>query len=79
VFPDTSLPDAAAVCHRIRDLINSHRWSELCDGVVVSISVGLTASRDQHRPSTLLIRADELLYTAKQGGRDRIEVDREVC
>lgn len=77
LFPGTSLPDAAAVCHRISDLIRQHPWSELGIDSTVSVSIGLTACHGQHGPNRLLSRADELLYGAKQSGRDRVEVDRE--
>ena len=78
LFPFTSLPDAAAVCHRIRDLINQHPWNQIAENLSVSASIGLTAARGEQLAAGLLSRADELLYRAKQSGRDRVEVERET-
>ncbi len=77
IFPDTGLGDAAAVCHRINDCIGSHDWSDGDRSLEVSLSAGVTASRGQHGPETLLTRADRLLYEAKRKGRRRVEVERD--
>jgi diguanylate cyclase (GGDEF)-like protein len=77
LFPDTGLGDAAAICHRISEQVSSHHWSERDPALQVSISAGVTAGRGQHGPETLLSRADELLYRAKQRGRQCVEVERE--
>lgn len=77
VFPDTGPGDAAAVCHRIHDRVSTHDWSEGERLLDVSLSAGVTADRGQRSAETLLSRADELLYLAKQRGRRRVEVERE--
>jgi diguanylate cyclase (GGDEF)-like protein len=78
LFPQTSLPDAAAVCHRINESISTHDWSEMAEDLAVTASSGVTASRGDRSAPEMLIRADELLYQAKRRGRNRVEVERET-
>jgi diguanylate cyclase (GGDEF)-like protein len=77
LFPNTSLADAAAVCHRIHDLVCDHDWAAITIDQPVTLSTGLTASSGGHSVTEVLARADELLYRAKQQGRNRVEVERE--
>lgn len=46
-------------------------WAGL-DGVRCTLSIGVTALRDGESAQVLLERADQLLYDAKRGGRDRV-------
>ena len=48
----------------------------LADGrtIQVTISIGVTALRASDTPDTVLDRADEALYRAKQAGRNRVEL-----
>ena len=72
-------PDAAArELEEVRRAVSGHPWSdEVVEGLSVTISVGLTGTtgvRDP-APSSLLSRADALLYQAKTLGRDRVVSD----
>ncbi len=71
--PGSTLDDAAGlaerICSRIRDstVANGSQKSR------VTVSAGVTSLSEQDaRASTLLGRADEALYLAKQQGRDRV-------
>jgi diguanylate cyclase (GGDEF)-like protein len=77
VFPETSLADAAAVCHRIHDQVCDHDWAVIAGDQSVSLSTGVTATSGNHSVTEVLARADKLLYRAKRQGRNRIEVERE--
>ena len=47
----------------------------LCDGLRLSISVGVARARPGETWASLMHRADMALYEAKAGGRNRIEAD----
>jgi len=70
LFPETNLENANIVMQRIKSVIESHTFS----GVpwTVTASGGFTELSDTDSPDTLLQRSDELLYKAKQDGRNRI-------
>lgn len=70
-LPGTTLAEAAEVAHRIRDAVAHAPMT-----FPVTVSVGVAAgdpTRD--RPEQTFDRADQALYRAKQGGRDRVAAD----
>jgi diguanylate cyclase (GGDEF)-like protein len=67
-----TVPDA---CEDVRLAIAGHPWSRHATGLAVTTSIGVTAARPDDTVSTLLRRADEHLYTAKRGGRNRTVAD----
>ena len=70
-LPGTSLAAATEVAHRIRDAVAHMPMS-----FPVTVSVGVAAGdpmRDS--PEQTFDRADQALYRAKAGGRDRVAVD----
>jgi diguanylate cyclase (GGDEF)-like protein len=77
VLPHTDIPAALQVAENLRE-----RFAELehrLDGITVqrTVSMGVAARDGQgDMPSAedLLKHADEALYRAKQGGRNRVEV-----
>lgn len=84
VLPETEADAAASsmlrVLERVRREVhasgNQERNGADGDGPRITLSVGIAErvpEDDQHR---LLSRADHALYRAKQGGRDRVVVDR---
>jgi two-component system cell cycle response regulator len=76
LMPETNLQPALVVAERLRLSIADAPIS-LPDGageVAVTISIGV-ATTNEHgdSPTDLLRRADEALYAAKNGGRNRLE------
>ena len=70
-LPGTALDGASEVAHRIRE-----RIAQAPLPFPVTVSVGIAAgdpARD--RPEQTFDRADQALYRAKQGGRNRVVVD----
>jgi two-component system, cell cycle response regulator len=67
LLPDTDAPSAGVVAESLRVEIAAAPAP-----VPVTASAGV-ATWDGEPPETLLRRADEALYAAKRGGRDRIE------
>jgi diguanylate cyclase (GGDEF)-like protein len=75
VLPDTPLADAVVVAERIRHNVETltfpGRLEEL--GVTVSLGVATFPARGVTSIETLIRAADQALYRAKQGGRNRTE------
>jgi diguanylate cyclase (GGDEF)-like protein/PAS domain S-box-containing protein len=61
-----------SIAERMRALVESS-WVILADRTCrVTISLGVTLSRPQDTPETLIQRADRLMYRAKRTGRNRV-------
>lgn len=67
---------AAAVAERLRDSVRKEAVAagELSVGVTASIGVAVRPAARRAEWDTLLKAADEALYRAKSGGRDRVEL-----
>jgi diguanylate cyclase (GGDEF)-like protein len=78
VLPDTCGATAVVVCEAARSRVERHPWSQLVAGLRVTVSVGV-AHRDSSDPQApitgvpdMLLSADQLLYQAKQAGRNAV-------
>lgn len=76
VMPETEQPNAAKIADRVRQSI-ANRPIPLPDGVgelTVTVSIGVAEAHPNEENDALKIfeRADEVLYKAKQGGRNRV-------
>ncbi len=72
------LPIADAAMVRLEELrrqVAAQDWERVSPGLRVTVSIGATRLRDGDSQLTLLARADEHLYAAKQSGRDRTVYD----
>jgi diguanylate cyclase (GGDEF)-like protein len=76
LLPGITLAEAQAVAERLRAQIAALPLAHPGGSVVLSVSIGLAAWQGEDEDlSRLLVRADQALYRAKQGGRDRVESD----
>ncbi|MBT6090622.1 MAG: diguanylate cyclase [Rhodospirillaceae bacterium] len=77
VMPDTDLDGASAFSHTVRkavaDLKVKHEYSDVTHHVTMSIGVATCIPSEGMDPFELVRRADEKLYDAKKGGRNRVE------
>jgi two-component system cell cycle response regulator len=77
VMPETELADAAAAAERLRAAIADRPFAMPAGAaalpVTASIGVTVTAAGGDDR-DRLLKRADDALYAAKSGGRNRVVV-----
>ncbi len=67
VFPGANLDQATLQCEHLRSTIE-----ELQHQFPLTVSIGLATLRIGGSVSTLYARADEALYAAKRGGRNRV-------
>lgn len=74
LLPATDLEEATAVAERLRVAIEAESMG--VEGHPITISVGVAASQPDGTlpPRRLLSAADEALYRAKRGGRNRVEL-----
>ncbi len=72
VLPKVPFDEAVAAAERFRERVAALDVSRHTPGRSVTISVGATRIVAGDTLSTLLRRADEALYAAKEGGRNRV-------
>lgn len=80
VVPGIGAADAVAFAEAARARIARYPWSQLVPGLRVTVSIGLAhepaggpaAGRPPTSAEQQLLRADGLLYAAKQSGRDAV-------
>jgi diguanylate cyclase len=74
ILPETSLDAAMAVAARFRGRLRQHPfWGRSQTPVQVTVSIGLAHhATSRSTADEMLDRADQALYAAKHGGRDRV-------
>jgi diguanylate cyclase (GGDEF)-like protein len=80
VLPGLDDTAAVAVCESARARVEEHGWSEIAPGLLVTVSIGLAheppgmtgSARLAVSAEQQLLRADGLLYAAKQSGRNAV-------
>jgi diguanylate cyclase (GGDEF)-like protein len=71
-FPETELPQAAALCDKLRAMIEAFPWQQVHPDLKVTMSMGVYADLAAGTAEAMLQKADALLYRAKQDGRNRV-------
>ncbi len=79
LMPSTDASAATACCERIRRAVNTRVWSSVADGLIVSTSLGVATTEDQHDLEAVIRLADQRLYEAKRTGRDRVVCGRSAA
>ncbi len=74
LLPETDLHDASRVAQRLLTAVAEHPLPFGQHLLKISLSAGVTAANGTPSLTILLHRADEALYEAKQGGRNRIKL-----
>lgn len=78
ILPNTDLAGAADEAERLRRLVESYRFRDFPDiSVTLSLGVASYPHRKIASSGDLVARADDALYRAKHGGRNRTVVDTE--
>lgn len=75
VLPNSSLEQAKFVAERLRAVVEAHQFSDQGRQCPVTISIGVSSLLEDQpsSASSLLQLADQALYLAKDGGRNRVE------
>lgn len=76
VFPETSAEDAAKVCERIRAEVENTQFygQQNMPFKKVTISMGISDVKGKKiKEKTIINKADELLYKAKESGRNQVQ------
>jgi diguanylate cyclase (GGDEF)-like protein len=75
VLPATPLSVARTIAERLRAAVEQLSFADLDPALRVTLSIGaMESTTSDDALAKLARRADELLYRAKQGGRNRVEV-----
>lgn len=74
IFAGLTVHDASIVLERIRMAVEQTQFVECVE--LLTVSIGATEYLAGESSSDLLDRADELLYTAKNNGRNRVSLKR---
>ena len=74
ILPGTKLPDAINVAERLRATIAAKGFDYEQQTVPLTASLGLATADASDTPTSIIERADQALYAAKQGGRNRAYV-----
>lgn len=73
VLPETPLDGAVKIAEQLRDLIEHRTFSFEGEDMKVTISLGAAQLRDGVDVLQFVKDSDDKLYTAKRGGRNRVE------
>ncbi len=70
MLPDTPQGTAVRTIDRLREIIASLDWAAISPNMTVTMSAGITCIRTNDTTDTILSRADQALYRAKENGRN---------
>jgi diguanylate cyclase (GGDEF)-like protein len=73
ILPETGLERAEALAQRIKEEIENYKFKKI---VKVTVSFGVAQFKKDDSEDTLIKRADDALYKAKNKGRNRVEIGR---
>lgn len=73
LLPEVDRQGGMVVAEKLRRLVEAHRFEFDRTVIPVTVSIGVAELQaDEREPSELIRRADEHLYAAKHGGRNRV-------
>jgi len=75
ILSDTTLDGATVMAERIRSKIENHTIAYGMDIIKLTASLGVSTLRGNDTAESLIKRADNAMYTAKDKGRNQIQVE----
>jgi two-component system cell cycle response regulator len=76
-FPETNILQAKATCEALRLRIEHYPWYEIQPNLKVTMSMGLCGDTKVESIHKMIQVADEMLYKAKNEGRNQIQISRD--
>ncbi|MBS1199026.1 MAG: hypothetical protein H6R18_2811 [Proteobacteria bacterium] len=73
ILPETSLEDATAALTRLQRELTKRIFLHEYEKVLITFSAGVTELRPEDTQATVVKRADEAMYKAKNSGKNRVE------
>ncbi|BAK73604.1 MAG: GGDEF domain-containing protein [Arcobacter sp.] len=73
LLPNTSINEALFIINRIKEIINQKIFSTNSFEIKITCSFGIVEATLEKSINEVIHKADELLYTSKRLGRDKIE------
>ena len=73
VYTQTNTAGALNCAERLRSKVESMRFPGIGSGFRITVSLGLTANRQDDDVEKVIARADAALYQAKGSGRNRVD------
>ncbi len=74
ILPGVPVAEATTMAEAFRERVERQSWRE--QGLVVTVSAGVTDHRDGEEAQAMVHRADQALYCAKRQGRNRVVATR---
>jgi two-component system cell cycle response regulator len=76
ILTDTDIEHAIGVCERFRRMLVEYRFQHQEKSFQVTISIGIASLQNLDNPTseTVIQAADQAMYQAKAGGRNRVVV-----
>ncbi len=73
LLPDSSLQNSIQVAQKVRSIIEQKTYKGTKHNLNITVSIGLAELTNEQTVQELITKADELLYKAKENGRNRVE------
>lgn len=73
ILPETSLEDAVTALTRLQRELTRRIFLHENEKVLITFSAGVTALQPEDNQATVIKRADEAMYRAKNSGKNRVE------
>lgn len=72
IFPETTQENAIILADKLRESIAKYDWNSVAQGLIVTISIGISSNDSLTKFEEILSTADKNLYSAKNSGKNKV-------